>query len=70
MNTFPANRRSPLGLFPAQPTPRFYDPLIEVPRTRHYSRRIEQAVTVVTRHWRFLVMPTGKGFIKVSLNKS
>jgi hypothetical protein len=29
-----------------------------------------QAVTVATRHWRFLVMPAGKGFMQVSLNKS
>jgi hypothetical protein len=31
---------------------------------------IQQAVTVATGHWRFLVMPTGKGFMQVSLNKS
>ena len=55
MNNSPADRRSPLGPFPGEPTPRLHDRLIEVPRTRH---------------WRFLVMPTGKGFMQVSLNKS
>ena len=30
----------------------------------------QQAVTVATRHWRFLIMPTGKDFMQVSLNKS
>jgi len=51
----PAARRSPLGLFPGQPTPWLYDRVVEVLRTRH---------------WRFLVMPTGKGFMQVSLNVS
>ena len=49
------DRRSPLGLFPGEPTPRLYDPVVEALRTRH---------------WRFHVMPTGKGFMQVSLNKS
>ncbi len=43
MNNSPADCRSPLGLFPGQPTPRLYDHLVEVPRTRHYSRRTERA---------------------------
>jgi len=43
MNNSPAHRRSPLGLFPGEPTPRLYDRLLEVLRTRHYSRRTEQA---------------------------
>jgi hypothetical protein len=55
MNNFPADRRPPLGLFPGEPTPRVYDRVVEVLRTRH---------------WRFLVMPDGKGFIHVSLNVS
>ena len=55
MNNFLADRRSPLGLFPGEPTPRLYDRTVEVLRTRH---------------WRFLVMPTGKGFMQVSLDKS
>jgi len=43
MNNSPADRRSPLGLFPGEPTPRLYDRVVEVLRTRHYSRRTEQA---------------------------
>jgi len=30
----PANRRSPLGLYPGEPTPRLDDRVVEVPRTR------------------------------------
>jgi len=37
-----ANRQSPLGLFPAQPTPRSYERVVEVLRTGHYCRRSEQ----------------------------
>lgn len=40
-------RRSPLGLFPNQGTPRLYDCIIEVLRVRHYSRRTEEAYV----HW-------------------
>jgi len=47
MNNSPADRRSPLGLFPGQPTPRICDRTVEVLRTRHYSRRTEQAYI----HW-------------------
>jgi integrase len=47
MNNSPADRRSPLGLFPGEPTPRLYDRVVEVLRTRHYSRRTEQAYI----HW-------------------
>jgi hypothetical protein len=40
----------------------------------HVNRRPEGSapapVTVATRHWRFLVMPTGKAFTEVGLNKS
>ena len=43
----PANRRSPLGLFPGEPTARLYDRLVEVLRTGHYSRRSEPAYI----HW-------------------
>ncbi len=42
MGTSGANRQSPLGLFPAQPTPRLYDRVVEVLHTRHYSRLTEQ----------------------------
>ena len=55
MNNSPVDRRSPLGLFPGEPTPRLYDRLVEVLRIRH---------------GRFLVMPTGKGSMQVSLNMS
>jgi hypothetical protein len=34
-------------MFPGQPTPRLYDRVVEVLRTRHYSRRTEQAYI----HW-------------------
>ena len=36
-----------MGLFPGPPTPRLYDRVVEVLRTRHYSRRTEQAYV----HW-------------------
>ena len=55
MNNSPADRRSPLGLFPGEPTARLCDRWVEVLRTRH---------------GRFLVMPTGKGFMQVSLGES
>ena len=47
MNNSPADRRSPLGLFPGEPTARLYDRLVEVPRTQHYSLRSEEAYL----HW-------------------
>lgn len=43
MSSSTRNRRSPLGLFPGQPTPRLYDCMVEALRTRHYSRRTEEA---------------------------
>jgi hypothetical protein len=43
-----------LGLFPGEPTPRLYYRVVEALRTRH---------------WRFLVTPTRKGFVQVRLNK-
>ena len=57
MNNSSACRRSPLELFPGQPTPRLYDRVVEVLRTRHYSRRTEEAYL----HWirRFLLFHTG-----------
>ena len=56
MNDSTGFRRSPLGLVPDQPTPRLYDRLVEVLRTRHYSRRTEEAYV----HWirRFLLFHT------------
>ena len=52
-----ANRRSPLGLFPGKPAPRLYHCVVEALRTRHYSRRTEEAYL----HWirRFLAFHTG-----------
>jgi len=47
MNNSPALRRSPLGLFPGEPTPRLYDREVKIVRTGHYSRRTEQAYI----HW-------------------
>jgi hypothetical protein len=46
-----------LELFPGQPTPRLYDRVVEMLRTRHYSRRTEEACL----HWirRFLLFHTG-----------
>jgi len=57
MNNPTVLRRSPLGVFPGQPTPRLYDRVVEALRTRHYSRRTEEAYI----HWirRFLLLHTG-----------
>ena len=57
MSNSAANRRSPVGLFRGQPTPRLYDCAEEALRTRHYSRRTEEACP----HWirRFLVSHNG-----------
>jgi hypothetical protein len=55
MNNSPPDRRSPLGLFPGPPVWRSSDRAVEVLRTRH---------------WRFLVLPTKRGFMQVSLNLS
>ena len=55
MNNSPACRPSPLELVPGQPAPRLYDAVVEVLRTRHYSRRTEEAYL----HWirRFMGNP-------------
>ena len=42
-----ASHQSALGLFPGRPTPRLYDRVVEALRTRHYSRRTEEAYI----HW-------------------
>ena len=47
MNNSIREHRSPLGCFPGQPTLRPYDRVVEVLRTRHYSRRAEEAYV----HW-------------------
>ena len=36
MDTSPAQRRSPLGLFPGEPEPRLYDRVVETLRARHW----------------------------------
>lgn len=55
MNNSPADRRSPMGLFRGKPTARFYDRAAEI---------------LPYGHWHFLLMPTGKVFVQVSLDKS
>jgi len=50
MSSSLANRRSPLGLFPGQPTPRPYDCVVEARRTRRYSRCDEVAYLHWIRH--------------------
>ena len=57
MNHPAAERRSPLGLFPGQTAPRLYDRMVEVLRTRHYSRRTEKAYLHWIRH--FLLFHNG-----------
>jgi hypothetical protein len=42
MNNTGADRRSPLGPLPSEPTSRLYDHEVEVLRTGHYRRRTEQ----------------------------
>lgn len=55
MKNSPADRRSPLGLLPVKPTARPYKRAVEVAHIRDR---------------RFLVMPTGKDFMQVSLKNS
>ncbi len=57
MSNSAGNRRSPLTLFPGQPTPRLYHCVVEALRTRQYSRRTEEAYV----HWirSFLVFHNG-----------
>ena len=57
MNNSAAHLCSPLGLFPGQLAPRLYDRVVEVLRTRHYSRRTDGAYL----HWirRFILFHTG-----------
>jgi hypothetical protein len=57
MNGSAADRRPPLGLFPGKSAPRLYDRLVEVLRTRHYSRRTEEAHLHSIR--RFLLFHNG-----------
>jgi hypothetical protein len=47
MNDFAADRRSPVGQFPGQPTPRLCDCVVEALRTRYYSPHTEEAYL----HW-------------------
>jgi integron integrase len=53
MDSATALSRSPLGVFRGRPTLRLYDRVVEVLRTRHYSRRTEEAYLQWIR--RFLV---------------
>ena len=57
MNDSGVGRKPALGLFPDGPTPRLYDRVVEVLRTRHYSRRTEEAYV----HWirRFVLFHAG-----------
>jgi len=57
MSNSTAGGRSPLGLFPGRPAPRLYDRVVEALRSRHYSRRTEEAYL----HWirRFLAFHSG-----------
>ena len=57
MNAMASGRRSPVGLFPAQPTPRLYDCVVEALRSRHYSRRTDEAH--LHRIRRFLAFHSG-----------
>jgi hypothetical protein len=45
MSESPADRRSPLGLFPCQPAPRVHDCLVEALRSRRYSHRPRSGMT-------------------------
>ncbi len=47
MNQLSSERRSPLELCPGKPKPRLYDCVLEALRSRHYSRRTEEAYL----HW-------------------
>jgi integrase len=42
MNKSAADRRSPRWLFPGQPEPGLYSRVVELPHTRHHSRRTEE----------------------------
>ncbi len=53
MSTSAAESSLAIGVFPGQPTPRLYDRVVEVLRTRHYKRRTEEAYLHWTR--RFLL---------------
>lgn len=57
MNDCAPNCRPPLGLFPGQSAPKLYDRVVEVLRTRHYSRCSEEAY--LHRIRRFLLFHKG-----------
>lgn len=65
MHNSTADRRPPLGLLVGHPVPRLYDRVVEVLRSRHYSRRTEEAYL----HWirRFLL---GQILLAFSLRRS
>jgi Phage integrase, N-terminal SAM-like domain/Uncharacterized ACR, COG1678 len=51
MSDSAAVRRSPLGLFPGQPTPRLFDCVVETLRSRHHSRSTEEAYIHLIRRF-------------------
>jgi integron integrase len=57
MSVLASERRLPLGLFPGQPAPRLYDCALQALRSRHYSRRTEEAYLYWIR--RFLAFHGG-----------
>jgi len=57
MNHSATCRPAPLELVPGQHSPRLYDHVVEVLRTRHYSRRTEEAYVQWIR--RFLLFHDG-----------
>ncbi len=70
MNDVAAPRQSPLGVFPGQPSPRLYDCLVEGLRSRHYSRRAEEAYLQLIR--RFLIFHNGthpRGLAESDVNR-
>lgn len=73
MDNSPADRRSLPGPFPGEPgimrtETSGHDPRGELPYALEIATR--QAVTTAPRHWRVLVMPTGKGLMRVGLDRS
>ena len=44
----PANRRSPLGLFPGEPTPRLYDRVVEVLRWQSFRTKKDHTLELTS----------------------
>lgn len=64
MDTSTTPGRPPLGLYPGQDSPRLYDRLVEVRRTKHYSPRTEKSYV----HWigRYLRFHGGRHPLEVA----